>query len=301
MRPRLLTFTVAGAAVTALTLAAGSAASAAPGPAAAHAPTTAHAPASVSAGTVMGASGGSYSGAAGDGWHHGRTCTPQATLWGWVPGQNFPYLVDNDQFAGAAGRSCLQTTDGHNFRVLNNTAPWRGVVTRFPQVRVGPFDRSRDPGSGFPYEVKALPDLIVHADMNGAGVPGAWLGEVHMWLYNSAAVRGPGTIELVLIMQHHDWVPYYSRCFRVSRLRVCGNDHKAGPAGHRWPLVVLRLVHPRRHLGLNVRALFYRLRRMRWLGPDRWLGNVEVGVECASGCKGFYASMTVDVRKPRRR
>jgi hypothetical protein len=232
---------------------------------------------------------------ASSGWHHNKTCKPQATLWGSAgPGQPDIYRVDNDLFTGAPGRSCIKTTNGHDFKVLTNYKSWPYGVTGFPEVRIGPYDRSRDPGSGFPYKVRRVPNIVVHGTIKGHGASGAWIGEIHMWFYPISAIRGHGKVELVVGFQSRGWQPSCTRSFRLRGTRYCGNIHKTGPAGHRWPLIVLRLVHERTHLGLHVRPLFRRLHKMHWLGGGRWLGNVEVGAECWSGCKGLYGSMTVN-------
>jgi hypothetical protein len=244
-------------------------------------------------------------------WHNGHTCAPQGTL------RTGIYRIEPDLFAGGHGPSCMKTTNGHDFCMLTNYQAFG-----FPQIRVGDFYASRDPGSGFPYLVRSVRNLTVNARAYGcdgatlAKVPGTWLFEVHMWFYDDSTIRGHGTAELVIVMAHHNWLPYCTNSFRLPqsprrpammmppvRIRIahapaqatlayCGNRHRTGGASG-WPLIVIQLLHQRRHLSLHVQPLLTRMRKLHWLSGSKWLGNVQVGAECSVGCKGLFASALV--------
>jgi hypothetical protein len=214
-----------------------------------------------------------------------RTCVPQATLGVGI------YRIDNDLFTGSKDRSCIRASHGHALTILDNYAPEGASVVAYPSVRIGNFYRSRDNVPGLPARADRPGDIFLHLYSRG-NAPGVWLADSDMWFYNSRRIRGHGREELVLVTRSHLYVTGCARELTIAGVLYCANRHRTGPAGHTWPLIVLRLVYPRYHLGVPVADVFRRLWRLHWLGGHRWLGSIAYGAECWSGCKGLYLSMT---------
>jgi hypothetical protein len=212
-----------------------------------------------------------------------RTCVPQATLAVGI------YRIDNDVFDGVKDRSCIRSSYGHALTILDNYKARGASVVAYPSVRIGNFYRSRDRVPGLPARAYRPRGILLHLYSAG-NAPGAWLADSDMWFYNTNVIRGHGTEELVLITRYTIQTPC-QRQLLIDDVWYCGNIHHTGPDGHRWPLMVLRLDDPRRHLEVDVPDIFRRMRRLHWLPSGRWLGSIAYGAECWSGCKGLYLSM----------
>lgn len=215
-----------------------------------------------------------------------RTCVPQRTLYYGV------YRVDNDLFDGAPGRSCIDSTTGHNLTILNSYAPGDGVVA-YPDIRIGSFYLSRDLDASYLPTQVAHPDHVVMHLGSSCHAGGAWLSDADLWFYNSDIIRGHGTRELV-IATCYTFDTACDRVFRIGRLRYCANEHLTGVRGHRWPLIVLRLIRPRYHTRVSLDRLLAVATIRHWIGGGKWLGSIAYGVECWYGCKGMAVSLSVN-------
>jgi hypothetical protein len=217
-----------------------------------------------------------------------QTCVPQATLAVGI------YRIDNDVFDGVKDPSCIRASDGHALTILDNYKSRGASVVAYPSIRIGNFYRSRDNVPGLPSSEYRPRDIVLHLYSRG-DAPGGWLADSDMWFYNSNVIRGHGTEELVIITRYSILTPC-RRQLDIDHVWYCANIHRTGSPGHSWPLMVLRLDHPRYHLRINIAPLIRRLRWLHWLRrPGKWLGSIAYGAECWSGCKGLYLSMAVHV------
>jgi hypothetical protein len=216
-----------------------------------------------------------------------RTCVAQQTL------RDGIYRVDNDLFDGASGRSCIESTSGHNLTIQTSYKPRGASVVGYPDIRVGSFYGSRDTAATFLPEQVAKPHpIILHlASTGNAG--GLWLADADLWFYNTDVIREHGTRELV-IANRYTFDTVCPKVLKIGGLRYCANRHLTGRAGHRWPLIVLRLIRPRHYARVDISKVFAVRQIRRWIGGGKWLGSIAYGVECWSGCNGLTASLTVN-------
>jgi hypothetical protein len=242
------------------------------------------------------------------------TCVPRAELH-WQA-----YRVDNDLFVGMRGKSCIKSTTGRNFVILDNYDPNPlGIVTGYPAVRYGPYYAATDPLAILPLRTTRIGHLTAHVDSKGRA-RGQWQSDADIWFYpRFQDVSLHGSFELVIVTRASAWtgeladkVHIFKRGWSWAEWMTCdraeGGQLRAALAGQaipaitkgggcvgpEWPLMYFRIDHYTDRLRLRLGAFTYLARRFGGL-PWRWvMGSVAYGTECWSGCRGLVDSMFVD-------
>jgi hypothetical protein len=214
-----------------------------------------------------------------------RTCKPQATIRYGI------YRIDNDLFAYRRGPSCI--TVWHNsFTVDRNYQPQPGGVVAYPDIRVGNWFGSRDPGSGFPMPVTNLNGVTLHLVATGRG-PGAWLTDVDSMIYKGTNTRAWWRAELVIAIRHQNWYPGPYRIWRVKIEHhwYYVNHHITGGVPG-WPLTVFWRVRQADHAKVRLGAFLHYMLRRHWAMPGQYDGVAKFGPECWSGCRHLHFAVT---------
>jgi len=215
---------------------------------------------------------------------HWRTCVPR------MIGYRGQYRIENDLFAGKAGRLCLRST-GDNLTVTTNVRGQPGGVVAAPGIRVGQWYGSGDPLAPFPLAVRHMQRLVDHV-MVGGRAAGQYLIDTDTYWYPSLrALAGPPGAEVVIANM--------TAASAGRRLRI---GHRTWYADH-WitcpgvipchPIIVLRSARPAASLAEVLPAFVWRLRQLGWLPSYGWIGNTCLQAELWSGGRGLRLGLTV--------
>jgi hypothetical protein len=216
---------------------------------------------------------------------HWHTCVPR------MIGYRGQYRIENDLFAGKAGRLCIRST-GDNLTV-ETSVPWQpGGVVAAPSIRVGGWYGSADTQSPFPLAVRHMQRLVDHVTVAGHARGQYLIDTDTYWYPTVAALAGPPGAEIVIANMT-------SAGSGQARLRV---GHRTWWADH-WitcpgvipchPLIVLHSARPVRSLAEVLPAFVWRLRQLGWLPSYGWIGNTCLQAELWSGGRGLRLGLTV--------
>ena len=216
-------------------------------------------------------------------WH---TCVSQATL------RIGTERADNDLFTGRHGPSCI-TVRGDSLTIGRNYQPQPGGVVAYPDIRVGGWFGSRDPGSGFPLPVTNLNGVTLKLTATGTAT-GAWLTDVDSMIYAGTNTRNWWVSELVIGVRHQGWSPGAARVRKVKighRWWYVGH-HFTGNGARSWPLTVFWRVRQADHTQLRLGGFLHYMLARGWVHAGEFDGNAKFGSECWSGCRGLTDGMT---------
>lgn len=235
-----------------------------------------------------------------------QTCVPRATDYITQPSGfgKIGWRVDNDLFAGMAGRLCVTAKTGPAGAGLvvttNVPADRDGTVVAAPDVETGPWYGQKDRNSPFPVSIWRLAGIRLHLYVQALG-GGTVLADADTYAYTSrAAVRGnPGT-EMVIGVR---WRHYYPK---GSLVHLAGHWWRVAPwiSGSRTPMgshriIVYTLVHQDPRVTVPLEPFVRYARRMGWWPRhDTIIGNTRIQGEIWKGGKGMRLWLNVTTPMP---
>ena len=241
-------------------------------------------------------------------WH---TCQPRQILY------TGKYRVDNDLFAGMAGKSCIRSATGHDFTVTTNVPGdgpigsnvaviggrlielhASGGVVSYPSVYIGQNGTSSDPQSGLPVAVIRAHKYLLHITVGGSSPGTDYMQDVDIWLGPSKrSASQHGNAELVIALRGRgaggQLMSMGGHWYRVSHWTTHVRDANGNPIGNGWPLYLIRAVGTVTSRTIRPATFLWHLRRLGLVSSREWWTSARLGAEIWRGGRGLSGAMTV--------